>query len=427
MKCRNCNKPLNNKILSIPAQPISSVFLKKKIKNLIEYPLDLYECNFCKLIQFKKLAPLGDMYGSTYGYRTSLSKLMVDHIKTKFEIIKKNNFVKNNDKILDIGCNDGTFLNLFAKLNLKKLSLYGVDPSAEKFKKYYNSKIQLIIDFFSVKLANNLIKSKLKNKFKLITSFAMFYDIEDPNGFCKSIDLLLHDNGKWISEFSYFPLLLQNLTYDQICHEHVTYYTLSTFKKIIEQNNLIIQDISFNEINGGSIEVSCIKKSSRIKVNHKKIKKVLESEKTINKNSYEELQKRINNVKYILNLLLKNINRNDIIGYGASTKGNIVLNHCEISNKQIKYICDSNEEKHGKFTPGSNIEIISKEKMRKIKPKYLLVLIWSFRKEVIKQELEYIKNGGTLILHLPVLHIVNKENYKQFIKDDFKAFSYNTN
>ena len=427
MKCRNCNKNLNNKILSIDPQPISSVFLKKIKKNLIKYPLDLYECNSCKLIQFKKLAPLGDMYGSTYGYRTSLSKLMVDHIKSKFERIKRDNIIKNNDKILDIGCNDGTFLNFFTKLNLKKLSLYGVDPSAEKFKEYYSSKINLIIDYFSSKIAYDFVKNKLKNKFKLITSFAMFYDIEDPNGFCKSINLLLHNNGRWISEFSYFPLLLQNLTYDQICHEHVTYYTLSTFKKIVEQNNLIIQNISFNEINGGSLEVTCIKKSSRIKIDHEKIKNVLDLEKKINKNSYDKLQKRIDNVKYILNLFLKNINKNDIIGYGASTKGNIVLNHCEISNKQIKYICDSNIEKHGKFTPGSNIEIISKERMRKIKPKYLLVLIWSFRKEVIQQELEYIKNGGTLILHLPVLHIVDKKNYKKFINDDFKAFSFNTN
>ena len=426
MKCRNCKTSLSNKILSIKAQPISSVFFERKKNNLKKYPLDLYECKGCKLVQFGILAPLDDMYGTTYGYRTSLSKYMVNHIKLKFDNLTKQNFIKDNDYILDIGCNDATFLNYFAKTK-KNLNIFGIDPSAKKFETYYNSKISLIIDFFSPELANKLIKkNKLKNKFKLVTSFAMFYDVEDPNGFCKSINLLLHKNGKWISEFSYFPLLLQNLTYDQICHEHVTYYTLTTFKKIIEKNNLKIQDINFNEINGGSIEVICIKKTSKAKVNSKKINEILKLESKIDKSSYNQLQKRIDNVKQILNLLLSNINRKDIIGYGASTKGNIVLNHCGITRNQMKYICDSNEEKHGKFTPGSNIEIISKEKMRKLKPKYLLVLIWSFRKEVIKQELKYILNGGTLIFHLPVLHIVNKSNYKNFIDDDFKTFSFNT-
>jgi Methyltransferase domain./Hypothetical methyltransferase. len=265
MKCRNCKTNLTNKIINIKPQPISSVFLSTKKHNLKKYPLDLYECKNCKLIQFKKLAPLDNMYGTTYGYRTSLSGYMVHHMKIKFHKIMNSNFLKINDKILDIGCNDGTFLNYFSKLKNKNFEIYGVDPSAKKFQSYYHSKIKLIIDFFSLKFAKILIKNNLKNKFKLITSFAMFYDVEDPNAFCKSINLLLSKNGRWISEFSYFPLLLENLTYDQICHEHVTYYTLTTFKKIIEKNNLKIQDISFNEINGGSIEVVCIKKTSKIK------------------------------------------------------------------------------------------------------------------------------------------------------------------
>ena len=252
----------------------------------------------------------------------------------------------------------------------------------------------------------------------------MFYDIEDPNGFCKAINLLLAKNGKWISEFSYFPLLLKNLTYDQICHEHVTYYTLSTFKKIVEKNGMQIQDISFNEINGGSIEVSCIKKSSLEKINYKKIDHCLAEEKKINFNSYKMLEKRIDNTKNILNLFLKNIKNDEIIAYGASTKGNIVLNHCNITEKNIKYVCDANPEKVGRYTPGSNLKIISKSKMRKLKPKYLLVLIWSFRNEVIQQELQFIKSGGTLIFHLPIFHLINKYNYKQYINDNFETFSY---
>ena len=133
---------------------------------------------------------------------------------------------------------------------------------------------------------------------------------------------------------------------------------------------------------------------------------------------------RIENTKTILNFFLTKISKRDIIAYGASTKGNIVLNHCEINNKQIKYICDANPYKYNKYTPGSNLKIISKKNMRIKKPKYLLVLIWSFRKEVIKQELDYLKKGGKLIFHLPIFHIVDSNNYKEFLKSDFDSLAY---
>ncbi len=425
MKCRNCRKKNFKKILNLGFQPISSLFYKSRKRKLKSYPLDLYKCNYCDLIQFSKLAPLDDMYGSTYGYRTSLSKYMINHMKKKFEKFNNFKYLKKKSNLLDIGSNDGTFLNFFAKKR-KDLSLFGMDPSSEKFSNYYNKKINLISDYFSKKkLDIYLNKINFKKKFNLITSFAMFYDIEDPNSFTKDIFNLLDKNGIWISEFSYFPLLLKNLTYDQICHEHVTYYTLNTFKQIAEKNGFKIIDVSFNEINGGSIEVICAKKGSNHYSNLSKIQKVLDDEKKINNESYLNLSKRIANVKNFLKILLSNIDSKKIIGYGASTKGNIVLNHCGINQKHLKYICDENPYKFGRYTPGSNIKIISKKEMRKRKPKYLLVLIWSFRSEVIKQEIKFIKNGGKLIFHLPMLHIIDKTNYQKFLNKDFSDFSYN--
>ena len=189
--------------------------------------------------------------------------------------------MKKNSNLLDIGSNDGTFLNFFARKR-KDLSLFGMDPSSDKFAVYYNKRINLIPDYFSKKkLDIYLNKINFKKKFNLVTSFAMFYDIEDPNSFTKDIFNLLDKNGIWISEFSYFPLLLKNLTYDQICHEHVTYYTLNTFKKIAEKNGFKIIDVSFNEINGGSIEVVCAKKGSKHFSNLNKIQKVLDDEKKL--------------------------------------------------------------------------------------------------------------------------------------------------
>jgi len=425
MICKHCHQKRLKKVIDIGKQPISSVFLSRKIKNSKKYSLDLYECKNCKLVQFYKLAPLQYMYGTTYGYRTSLSKLMIGHIKQKYKKILKMGVVKKGCNILDIGSNDGTFLNFLADTR-KKFNLFGIDPSAKKFNKYYKKNINLMVNYFSLKTIRDSLEEKKfrKKNFALISSFAMFYDINDPSKFCKDISNLLEPNGIWILEMSYFPLLLSHLTYDQICHEHVAYYTLSSFSKIIKKHGLKVIDIDFNEINGGSIEIICAKKKSKHKANYQKISKVLDEEKKINNKTYVQFNQRVNNVKKTINLFLNGFNKKKIIGYGASTKGNIVLNHCGISNKQLKFICDANPEKFGKYTPGSNIKIISKEKMRKLKPDYLFVLIWSFRKEVIKQEEKYIKAGGKLIFHLPMFHIVDKENYKNYLKSDFKPFAY---
>ena len=426
MRCRNCKKNKFIKIINIGKQPISSVFLKNKNFKLKKYSLDLYECLSCRLIQFGKIPPLNEMYGLSYGYRTSLSKLMLRHMKNKFKFLIKKKFIKRKSNILDIGSNDGTFLNFFAESGYNNL-LYGVDPSAEKFKEFYNSNINVSVDFFSKKILLKKLENNKNKKFSIITSFAMFYDLEDPNKFCSDIYDLLEEDGIWISEFSYFPLLLKNLTYDQICHEHVAYYTLNVFQKIINKNGLKLLDVSFNEINGGSIEIICSKKTSKLKANKKKITEILENEKKINPASYKKFSTRVDNVKKVLNTFLDNANNSNkiIYGYGAATKGNIVLNHCGIDSKKIKYICDENKFKFGKYTPGSNIKIVSKTFMRKNKPDYLLVLIWSFRSEVIKQEKSYLLKGGKLVFHLPIFHIVDKDNYKLFLNTSFDSFSYN--
>ncbi len=421
MICRNCKKKKFKKICKIGKQPMSSIFLKKifKIKN---YSLDLYKCLNCNLVQLSKIPNLKDMYGPEYGYKTSVSNLMVNHLKNKIVKLSKYGVFKNKTQILDIGSNDGTFLNFFSHIN-KKISLYGIDPSAGAFLENYKQGINLIIDFFNKKTVwQNFVKKKIK--FSLITSYAMFYDIEEPNEFCKDISKILNNDGIWTVEFSYFPLLLKNLTYDQICHEHCIYYSLSTFKKIISKNNLKIIDFTLNEINGGSIEVICAKKNSKFKVNSKKINSLIKSENKITTKDFDKFNLRMENSKKNLQLFLVNQNKNDVIGYGASTKGNVILNYCGITNKNLSYICDANPSKEGKFTPGSQIKIISKSRMRNLKPKYLIVLIWSFRSEVIKQEKKFIENGGKLIFPLPVFHVVDRENYKKYLKEDFKIYSF---
>ena len=164
------------------------------------------------------------------------------------------------------------------------------------------------------------------------------------------------------------------------------------------------------------------KNKCKRKANFKLINKILNDEKKINFNSYKNFENRINKSRKDLKLFIdKNY---PIAAYGASTKGNIVLNYNKLRSNKISYICDANPKKYGKYTPGSNIKIISKKKMRKLNPKFLLVLIWSFRSEIIKQEIDYIKNGGSLVFHLPKLHIINKTNYKKFFNKGFRELSF---
>ena len=357
MKCKNCNNKNLKKVFKIGKQPISSVFFNKPKTSLKKYSLDLYKCSKCDLVQFSSLPPLDDMYGLTYGYNTSLSPLMVNHMKNKFKFLKLNYKKLLRGQILDIGSNDGTFLNLLN--NLKGVKLFGMDPSSKKFLNNYKKNITVITDFFSKKkLLENLSSNETKKKFNIITSYAMFYDIEDPNSFCNDVYNLLNDHGIWIVEFSYLPLLFKNLTYDQICHEHVTYYSLTTFNKIAKNNNMKVIDLSFNEINGGSIELICAKKHSKLK-QKRIVEEILKAESNINKNIFNMFQDRVDNVKKTLLEFLKNIPSKDIMGYGASTKGNIVLNHLNLNNKNLSYICDANPYKFNRYTPGSNIKIVS--------------------------------------------------------------------
>jgi len=416
MRCKNCRHNFLEKIVKIGKQPLSGFFYPNKKKKLEKYSLDLHKCPKCHLVQLSNLANTKKMYGSHYGYKTSVSKMMLLHLKEKIQRLKKFKFIKKGNNILDIGSNDASFLKLLGN----KYNLYGIDPSANKFKNNYKN-MKLITDFFSKK---NVLKN-FKNKdikFDLISSFAIFYDVEDPNSFCKDIEMMLNENGIWICEFSYLPLMLKNLTFDQICHEHIMYYTFSVFEKILINNNLKVLDIKINEINGGSIEVVIAKINSKRISNYSLINKLKLDEKKITKNSYRNFSKRIKKVGSDLNLFVSK--NSPIAGYGASTKGNIVLNYANLDSKKIEYICDANLKKYNHYTPGTNIKIISKEKMRILNPKYLLVLIWSFRSEIIKQELNYLKKGGNLIFHLPKFHIINKNNYKKYINKDFKELSY---
>ncbi len=398
--CRSCKSKKLSKVFSLGKQTLTGIFPPSKNAKITKGNLSLILCNKCKLLQLENNFNPNEMYGENYGYMSSLNKSMMTHLKLKALNFQKKYNLKSGQNILDIGSNDGTFLSYFNK----NFNLFGCDPTIKKFSRYYRKDIKQTPNFFS----GDLFKNK---KFNLITSISMFYDLPDPSKFAKEINSILDKNGVWHIELSYMPMMLKNISYDTICHEHLEYYSLKSLKYLLDKAGLKIISLAFNQINGGSIELDVAKKKSKFKEIKQLISWVLESEK---RNKYNEISRQKNffkqckNHKFLLKKLLITLKKQNkkVYGYGASTKGNVILQFSKIDSKLIKYIGEVNKFKFNKYTPGSNIKIVSEKQLKKFKPDYLLVLPWHFKDHILKREHQYLKNGGKFIFPLPDIEII---------------------
>lgn len=402
-KCRSCKKKKLTKAFNIGTQILTGSFPSNKNTNIHKGSLEMVFCSNCKLLQLKNSFDPSKMYADNYGYMSSLNSSMIDHLKKKAQKIQKILKLNPKDIVCDIGSNDGTFLSFFSK----KLTLLGVDPTITKLSKYYRKDIIQIPNFFS----KDLIINKTNKKIKIITTISMFYDLEDPINFAKEIYEILDDNGIWHLEQSYMPMMMKNNSYDTICHEHLEYYSLKSIKYIFDIVGFKIIDLEFNEINGGSFSITVAKKKSNHKEATLLVKWLIKKENLFKYNEISTFKKFYYNIKKhkkIFKDLLINLNKNKkkIVGYGASTKGNVILQYCKIDSNLISKICDVNKFKHGKYTPGSKIKIISEEKAKKIKPDYFIVFPWHFKNFILKKEEKFIKNGGKFIFPLPEIEII---------------------
>jgi hypothetical protein len=329
---------------------------------------------------------------------------MVEHLANKVQWLERNFNVESQDLIIDIGSNDGTLLNAYNTSNLNRI---GFDPVASKYLDYYDKSISVIPDFFSKLKLDELTNKKAK----IITSIAMFYDLEDPSQFVKQISQTLSSDGVWHFEQSYLPSMLKTNSYDTICHEHLEYYSLNVVKNLLEANNLKIVDVQTNQINGGSFAVTAALQESRLIPDHTIIKWLIEQELKLGLDTlvpYEKFKKNvIKNRKSLVDLIYKlSSDGKKVIAYGASTKGNVILQYCGFGPENIKYVAEVNQEKFGSFTPGSNIPIISEAEAKLYEPDYMLVLPWHFRDFIIKKERKFLERGGRLIFPLPDVEIV---------------------
>ena len=403
-KCRISSSTNLINVLSLGNQYLTGVFPKKRDEKVTIGPVDLVWCPDSGLLQMKQSYSLEEMYGDNYGYRSGLNASMVKHLQKKIKTLEKLAKPTDQELIIDIGSNDATSLKAYTG----KFRKVGIDPTGKKFKEYYTEDLTLIPDFFTAEKFKNIFPDE---KAKIITSIAMFYDLEDPRSFVSDIEKCLAEDGIWHFEQSYMPSMLRTNSYDTICHEHLEFYSLKVVKSLLEREGLRIIDVQMNDINGGSFAVTACKRDAKYKSNTPIINWILNQEFEMGLDTikpYQEFAKSTAQHKKNLTDLIKALvaDGKKVFGYGASTKGNVLLQYCGFTEKEIPFIAEVNTEKFGSYTPGTNIPIISEKEAKEMKPDYFLVLPWHFKNNIIAREEEFMSNGGKFIFPLPEIEII---------------------
>ena len=408
--CRICGNQQLDLILDLGNLALTGIFPKTKSEDVPTGPLTLVKCretttnDSCGLVQLKETYNPDLMYGQNYGYRSGLNTSMVNHLQNKVKKILDHVTLNPDDVIVDIGSNDSTLLQAYPK---EQTALVGFDPTGEKFKKYYPNHITLFTDFFS----SETFKIKFENKkAKVITSIAMFYDLEDPIGFVQEVYDILSEDGIWVFEQSYLPYMLEANSFDTICHEHQEYYRLKQIQWMIKKVGFKIIDMEFNQVNGGSFSVTVAKLGSLLPETPD-VAKLLRDEESngLSTNEpYDAFRNQVFKWKSSMRQLLNKIHNENglVLGYGASTKGNVLLQFTGITPKDIPYIGEVNTDKFGCYTPGTLIPIISEEEARKMDPDYFFIFPWHFKDFILKKEKSNSNEKVSLLFPLPSIEIV---------------------
>jgi len=348
------------------------------------------------------------MYGDNYGYRSGLNQSMVNHLIDKIAYLERLTPLNPGDVVVDIGSNDATTLKAYRAPGIRKI---GIDPTGKKFAEYYPADVTLVADFFSA-AAYQSVETK---KARIVTSIAMFYDLEAPIEFARQIESILTDDGIWHFEQSYMPSMLRLNSYDTVCHEHLEYYSLGVVKRILERAGLRLIDVVMNAVNGGSFAVTVAKATNKsikaLKANQPVIDWLLEQEDRMGLTTprpYRDFEERVFRHRDDLTRLIRTLTADGktILGYGASTKGNVLLQFCGLTAEDVPAIAEVNSEKFGCVTPGSHIPIISEAESKLMNPDYYLVLPWHFKDGIVRREKEYLSRGGRMIFPFPEIEII---------------------
>lgn len=403
-KCRVSGSTHLVKVLSLGEQTLTGVFPRSKSEDITKGPLELVWCPTSGLLQLGHSYDAAEMYGDNYGYRSGLNQSMVRHLSAKTHHLERLYPPHSGDVVLDIGSNDATLLKSYKTAGLRRI---GIDPTGAKFQQFYDDDITLVPDFFSAAAYRRTAAPPAK----IVTSIAMFYDLDDPVRFAREIHDVLADDGVWHFEQSYMPSMLRLCSYDTICHEHLEYYSLGVVAGILDRADFTIVDVQMNAVNGGSFAVTAAKRGHRLPANRVVTDWILEQEERLGlatPRPYRDFEERVFKHREDFRRLLHSLTADGktIVGYGASTKGNVVLQFCGITDKEVVAIAEVNPDKFGAYTPGTHIPIISEAEARAMKPDYFLVLPWHFKDAIVQREEAFLAQGGRMIFPFPEIEII---------------------
>jgi NDP-4-keto-2,6-dideoxyhexose 3-C-methyltransferase len=398
--CRVCGNPSLVPVLDLGMRALTGIFPRPG-EDVPIAPLELIRCDpsGCGLLQMGHTADLSLMYGAHYGYRSSIRPFMINHLNGKVATLTGMVELNPGDLVLDIGSNDATLLKAYPPT----VTRVGIDPTGEKWRDYYPDDIALIPDFFS---RDAFTERYGERKAKIVTAIAMFYDLPDPLGFMTQVRDILADDGVWMIEMSYALPLLEIPAYDAICHEHLEYYQLRQIEWMAERAGLTLTTAEITEVNGGSLCVTLVKDASKHRVGRAGIERIRQREAALRLDAdetYETFARRVARHRDRVRGFFDRSRKAGMltIGYGASTKGNVILQYCGITTDDLPCIGEVSEEKHGAVTPGSGIPIVSEEQAKAGRPDQLFVLPWVHRQGFVEREREFVAAGGRLVFPLP--------------------------
>jgi hypothetical protein len=404
--CRLCKGSDLQDVIDLGQQYLASRFPRPGDPDTPKASLTLCMCSTCYLIQLRQEILASELYEQEYGYRSGISNTMREHLLNYKNEIESKVDLEKGDLVLDIGSNDATMLHMYSE-NFKRI---GMDPTGKQFAEHYGP-VELVPTYFTRENFQNVFGPA---KCKVVSSISMFYDLPDPVQFAKDIYEILDENGIWTCEQSYLFSMLKTNSFDTICHEHLEYYALHQIVEIAKRARFKIIDVSFNSCNGGSFRIYFAKQfSDRHTECQSLVESILAQEKAdeiSNPQIYLDFMQRAKEQVYALNTFIEACNEKgeETWVYGASTKGNVLLQFADLGPQKIRYAVERNPSKFGKMTP-TGIPIISEEQMRSAPPKNLLVLPWHFRNEIVARESEFLAKGGRILFPLPTFSVVSPQ------------------
>lgn len=420
--CRQCDGQDFTEVLSLGDCAISNFISPEHDEKMTitKGPLDLILCRKCHLIQLKHPAMEASVLFHQYWYKSGTNKTMIDALKDITESAQRDVGLHdpNVDAVLDIGANDGTLLTGYIMdPNIPRIAF---EPAknicVDLRRRMEENNVQgcVVNDFFSLEAWRQIktMVPTMPDKVKIVTSIAMFYAVEKPREFVQAVKQILHEDGIWIIQMAHLQGMLEQNNFDNICHEHVTYYCLGSLEYLLNSEGFEVYRVQLNDVNGGSV---------RVYVKHSQSKRTVEDSVAAQRESefllrlhdptvFQAFGQRVNHEKEALMDFIQAQHRKGkkIHVYGASTKGNTLLQYYGLNNELIEAAADRNQEKWGLRTVVSNIPIVSEEVSRSQNPDFYLVLPWHFKNEFIQRERAFLARGGSLIFPLPNFHVVSE-------------------